>query len=479
MFGLMTITTMEIFLASEQLGRSFPIFQDRNDIRWGQAWQERIDQSLLEVTFLMPVLTPSFFNSPPCINEFKAFHLKEKQFGFNQLILPVYYVDCDQLAPGYAEKKDPVADALRSRQWTDWRDKRFKNSSDPEVAAALAFMAKEIKAAMGKLEEELDAEMLSQPTNPSHKIRSIKVPNAYKLDSRQLSEISSVKIPEVRMEDGASHVSGAQPPEEMYCAYTKKFDEIVRAKELISSDELFILNRVLSKKTSKITNALLPKHSAPFEHSSAVILLLDNSGSMRGEPIKNLAAHTLILTEWLEARGAAVEVLGYTTRAWKGGMSLQLWRSDGKPSNPGRLNDLRHIIYKDFEEPAREAVPNFGVMLREGILKENIDGEALLWAYSRIIARPEVRKLVVIFSDGAPVDDMTLSVNSGSFLERHFRSSVRYIESSNDVELLGVGFGHNISRYVSKAIDFPNPEKIDGSLFKAVDESLTRKCLAV
>ena len=179
----------------------------------------------------------------------------------------------------------------------------------------------------------------------------------------------------------------------------------------------------------------------------AIMFLIDNSGSMRGEKIQGIACWMSIISGILAQFNISTEVAGFTTRAWKGGSSRELWKRDGMPANPGRLNDVRYIIYKNFEQTQQEADTNFGLMLREGLLKENIDGEALLWGYFRLLARSEKRKILIMISDGAPVDDSTLSVNPGSFLDAHCRATVNWIRSGADIELYGVGIERDASRY--------------------------------
>jgi len=183
-----------------------------------------------------------------------------------------------------------------------------------------------------------------------------------------------------------------------------------------------------------------------------VTLLIDNSGSMRGRPITIAALCADILSRTLERCSVKVEVLGFTTKNWKGGKSREAWAKTDKLKNPGRLNDLRHIIYKGADTHWRQAKNNIGLMLKEGLLKENIDGEAISWAYNRIKKRKEERKILMVISDGAPVDDSTLSVNSGDFLEKHLKKMVKFIENKSDVEILAIGIGHDVSRYYDKAI---------------------------
>ncbi|TIL59286.1 MAG: cobaltochelatase subunit CobT [Mesorhizobium sp.] len=197
---------------------------------------------------------------------------------------------------------------------------------------------------------------------------------------------------------------------------------------------------------------------------TVVTLVLDNSGSMRGRPITVAATCADILARTLERCGVSVEILGFTTRAWKGGQAREKWLKEGKPPNPGRLNDLRHIIYKSADHPLRRARRNLGLMMREGLLKENIDGEALLWAHNRLIARPEQRKILMMISDGAPVDDSTLSVNPGNYLERHLRAVIELIETRSPVELLAIGIGHDVTRYYRRAVTIVDAEELAGAM---------------
>ncbi len=203
---------------------------------------------------------------------------------------------------------------------------------------------------------------------------------------------------------------------------------------------------------------------------TVVTLLIDNSGSMRGRPITVAAMCGDILARTLERCSVKVEILGFTTRAWKGGQSRERWVSEGKPRNPGRLNDLRHIIYKPADAPWRRARKNLGLMLREGLLKENIDGEALLWAYRRLVTRPERRRILMVISDGAPVDDSTLSVNPGNYLERHLREVIREIEGRDLVELIAIGIGHDVTRYYRRAVTIVDAEELGGTVMKKLAE---------
>ena len=282
-----------------------------------------------------------------------------------------------------------------------------------------------------------------------------------------------------------------------YQIFTSLYDEIVKAENLENADEATKLRKsldqqligfqdVITKLANKLQRQLLAKQNRAWEFDleeglldssklpriimdpynslsfkkekdldfkdTVVTLLIDNSGSMRGRPITIAAICADILSRTLERCSVKVEILGFTTKNWKGGQSRELWTKNSKPKTPGRLNDLRHIIYKSADTHWRQAKNNLGLMLKEGLLKENIDGEAISWAYNRIKKRKEERKILMVISDGAPVDDSTLSVNSGDFLEKHLKKTVKFIENKSDVEVLAIGIGHDVSRYYNKAI---------------------------
>jgi cobaltochelatase CobT len=214
-----------------------------------------------------------------------------------------------------------------------------------------------------------------------------------------------------------------------------------------------------------------PRHALSFKierdtefRDTVVSLLIDNSGSMRGRPIAIAAICADILVRTLERCGVATEILGFTTRGWKGGQSRESWLSAGRPANPGRLNDLRHIVYKRADEPYRHGRRNLGLMMREGLLKENIDGEALLWAHNRLIARGEERRILMVISDGAPVDDSTASANGGSYLERHLRQVIDWIEKRSTVELIAIGIGHDVTRYYGRAVTIMDADQLAGAM---------------
>ncbi|MCJ2019093.1 MULTISPECIES: cobaltochelatase subunit CobT [unclassified Methylobacterium] len=305
----------------------------------------------------------------------------------------------------------------------------------------------------------------------------------------------------------------ARGPE--YRVFNARFDEVIHAEELCDADELSRLRSYLDKQLShlqgvvgrlanRLQRRLLAQQNRAWDfdleegqldparlvrvvtdpyqplsfkqekdtnfRDTVVTLLLDNSGSMRGRPITVAATCADILARTLERCGVKVEILGFTTRAWKGGQTREAWLAAGKPPNPGRLNDLRHIVYKSADAPWRRARKNLGLMMREGLLKENIDGEALDWAHKRLLGRPEQRKILMVISDGAPVDDSTLSVNAGNYLERHLRWMIEEIETRSPVELLAIGIGHDVTRYYRRAVTIIDAEELGGAMTEKLAE---------
>jgi cobaltochelatase CobT len=300
-----------------------------------------------------------------------------------------------------------------------------------------------------------------------------------------------------------------------YKVFTSAHDEIVAAEELCDPEELgrlrayldqqlASLSNVVSRLANRLQRKLLAQQNrswtfdleegildvarltrviidptAPLSfkeeedtefRDTVVTILIDNSGSMRGRPIMVAAVCADILARTLERCGVKTEILGFTTRAWKGGQSREDWLKAGKPPQPGRLNDLRHIIYKAADAPWRRARRNLGLMMREGLLKENIDGEALIWAHQRLIGRPEQRRILMVISDGAPVDDSTLSVNSGHYLERHLREVIAEIESKSPVQLIAIGIGHDVTRYYRRAVTIVDVEQLAGAIVEQLAE---------
>ncbi len=296
-----------------------------------------------------------------------------------------------------------------------------------------------------------------------------------------------------------------------YKAYTQAFDEVIAASELCDEDELTRLRAYLDAQlkglqgiVTKLANRLQrrlmaqqnrswdfdqeeglldaarlarvvisPGHSLSYKverevefKDTIVTLLIDNSGSMRGRPISIAAISADVMARTLERCGVKTEILGFTTRAWKGGQSREAWLAGGKPAQPGRLNDLRHIVYKKADEPYRHARKNLGLMMREGLLKENIDGEALLWAHQRLLGRQEDRRILMVISDGAPVDDSTLSVNNAGYLELHLRKVIDWIERLSPVQLVAIGIGHDVTRYYRRAVTIMDVEQLGGTMIE-------------
>jgi cobaltochelatase CobT len=296
-----------------------------------------------------------------------------------------------------------------------------------------------------------------------------------------------------------------------YKVFTDQFDEVVAASDLCDEEELTRLRSyldaqlkglqgVVTKLANRLQRRLMAQQNRSWDFDqeeglldaarlarvvvspgsslsykverdvefkdTVVTLLLDNSGSMRGRPISIAAISADVLARTLERCGVKTEILGFTTRAWKGGQSRETWLAGGKPGSPGRLNDLRHIVFKKADEPWRRARKNLGLMMREGLLKENIDGEALLWAHSRLLARQEDRRVLMVISDGAPVDDSTLSVNSAGYLEAHLRKVIQWIEGKSPVQLVAIGIGHDVTRYYRRAVTIMDAEQLGGTIIE-------------
>ena len=307
-----------------------------------------------------------------------------------------------------------------------------------------------------------------------------------------------------------------------YKVFTKDFDEIEKAENLEEPDEILKLRKNLDqqlinfkdliiKLANKLQRQLMAKQNRSWDFDleeglldssklpriiidpynslsfkkekdlefkdTVVTLLIDNSGSMRGRPITIAALCADILSRTLERCSVKVEILGFTTKNWKGGKSREAWNKNGKMKNPGRLNDLRHIIYKSADSQWRQSKKNLGLMLKEGILKENIDGEAILWAFSRLKKRKEERKILMVISDGAPVDDSTLSVNSGDYLEKHLKKVVKFVESKDDIEILAIGIGHDVSRYYNKAIKITDVQELGDVMIGELSNLFKKKSM--
>ncbi|MGH6994707.1 MAG: cobaltochelatase subunit CobT, partial [Stellaceae bacterium] len=350
----------------------------------------------------------------------------------------------------------------------------------------------------------MDDAQLSAEDMPDSAAEAADAPTADMSDDADMGDAETPGEPQRPRHSGANEPRGPD-----YRAFTMKFDETIVAEELCEPEELDRLRSYLDKQlshlqgvVSRLANRLQrrlmaqqnrswefdleegqldparlsrivadPLHPLSFKaekdtefRDTVVTLLLDNSGSMRGRPITVAATCADILARTLERCGVKVEILGFTTRAWKGGQSREQWLTAGKPANPGRLNDLRHIVYKSADAPWRRARKNLGLMMREGLLKENIDGEALDWAHKRLLGRTEQRKILMMISDGAPVDDSTLSVNPGNYLERHLRWVIEEIETRSPVELIAIGIGHDVTRYYRRAVTIVDAEELGGAM---------------
>ncbi len=349
----------------------------------------------------------------------------------------------------------------------------------------------------------------------------------------QISIDGSYDVNEFRMDENSMEADSSEQNMEQvnqkisleginkdYKIFTDKFDQTEKAEKLDSKDEITKLRKnldqqllefqdIITKLANKLQRELLAKQNRSWEFDleeglldsskltrviidpynslsfkkekdqefkdTVVSLLIDNSGSMRGRPITIAALCADILSRTLERCSVKVEILGFTTKNWKGGQSREYWNTNKKPKNPGRLNDLRHIIFKNADTPWRQSKANIGLMLKEGLLKENIDGEAISWAYNRLKKRGEERKILMVISDGAPVDDSTLSVNSGDYLEKHLKKVVKFIEEKSDIEVLAIGIGHDVSRYYKKAIKISDVQELGDVMTRELSDLFKSK----
>ena len=371
-----------------------------------------------------------------------------------------------------------------------------------------------------KPEDKNDAEQEQSDSGQQSMEKAEDSDTAETADETEMEESSEDQSMQETDGDGPADMSNRLPGfdegkhGERYVIYTTQFDEIVDAEDLADPGELTRLRNLLEQQmtnmhgvVAKLANRLQRKLMAKQQRSwlfdqeegyidsaklsrlianptialtfkkekqtnfrdTVVTLLIDNSGSMRGRPIAIAAMCTDILAKTLERCGVKVEILGFTTRAWKGGKARDLWIEHGRPNHPGRLNDLRHIVYKNADAPLRRARKNLGLMLKEGILKENIDGEALVWAHNRLARRPEQRKILMVISDGAPVDDSTLSVNPANILERDLRNVIAWIEGLKQVELTAIGIGHDVTRYYSRALTITDADELASALINRIE----------
>jgi cobaltochelatase CobT len=408
---------------------------------------------------------------------------------------------------------DAIHDLLDSLEMGDERSRDSEEQEDEEGQddqqqnQGEDGESKESEDAEGMSMEEME---VSSEDMPDGAAEAMDAPSADMPDDADMGDSEAANEPWRPRQHGQNEPKGPD-----YKPYTAKFDETIAAEDLCEPDELDRLRGYLDKQlshlqgvVSRLANRLQrrlmaqqnrawefdleeglldpsrlpriimdPLHALSFKkekdttfRDTVVTLLLDNSGSMRGRPITVAATCADILARTLERCGVKVEILGFTTRAWKGGQSREAWLSGGKPPNPGRLNDLRHIIYKSADAPWRRARKNLGLMMREGLLKENIDGEALDWAHKRLLARTEQRKILMMISDGAPVDDSTLSVNPGNYLERHLRWVIEEIETRSPVELIAIGIGHDVTRYYRRAVTIVDAEELGGVMTEKLAE---------
>jgi len=415
---------------------------------------------------------------------------------------------------------DVVHDLLDSLEMGDERSRDSEDESEEEGESDQQSQGEEGEAqesedADGMSMEEMEVSAEDLPDGASE---ATDAPSAEMSDDAEMGDSEAPAEPRRPRRHGANEPRGPE-----YRPFIGKFDEIVGAEDLCEPEELERLRGYLDKQLShlqgvvaRLANRLQrrlmaqqnrawefdleeglldparlpriiidPLHALSFKREkettfrdTVVTLLLDNSGSMRGRPITVAATCADILARTLERCGVKVEILGFTTRAWKGGQSREAWLAGGKPANPGRLNDLRHIIYKSADAPWRRARKNLGLMMREGLLKENIDGEALDWAHKRLLARTEQRKILMMISDGAPVDDSTLSVNPGNYLERHLRWVIEEIETRSPVELIAIGIGHDVTRYYRRAVTIVDAEELGGVMTEKLAELFEEQAAA-
>ncbi len=414
---------------------------------------------------------------------------------------------------------ETVRDLLVSLDMGDQLGPDLDNDEDDEGEDAEG-APEHSEAARGEAEQELQESAEQQETEITGEEDDSSEANDSDVTAEDFAEEDSAADREPSGEARRPDFGARNEPQTDYKIFSTKHDETVHAEDLCPPEELERLRAFLDKQlatlhgaVARLANRLQRRLLAqqlrawdfdleegildparlsrvvmdPFAplsfkqeretafRDTVVTLLLDNSGSMRGRPITVAATCADILARTLERCGVKVEILGFTTRAWKGGQSREEWLRAGKPAHPGRLNDLRHIVYKSADAPWRRVRRNLALMMREGLLKENIDGEALDWAHRRLLARPEQRRILMVISDGAPVDDATLSVNSGNYLERHLRFMIEQIEQRSPVELIAIGIGHDVTRYYSRAVTIVDAEELAGVMTEKLAELFEEK----
>jgi cobaltochelatase CobT len=419
----------------------------------------------------------------------------------------------EQMVENQRRFGDVVLDLLDSLEMGDERSRDSEENDDEQGEnedrqnQGEDGESKESEDAQGMSQEEMEVSAEEMPDGASE---AMDAPSADMPEDSDMGDSEASNEPWRPRQHGANEPRGPD-----YKPFIAKFDETIAAEDLCEPEELDRLRGYLDKQlshlqgvVSRLANRLQrrlmaqqsrawefdleegqldpvrlpriimdPMHALSFKREkdttfrdTVVTLLLDNSGSMRGRPITVAATCADILARTLERCGVKVEILGFTTRAWMGGQSREAWLAAGKPPNPGRLNDLRHIIYKSADAPWRRSRKNLGLMMREGLLKENIDGEALDWAHQRLLARSEQRKILMMISDGAPVDDSTLSVNPGNYLEKHLRWVIEEIETRSPVELIAIGIGHDVTRYYRRAVTIVDAEELGGVMTEKLAE---------
>ena len=411
----------------------------------------------------------------------------DDQQAFGKLVR--HMLSSMQMADDYGDEENDPEQMENPDDEEQPRSNETENEEVEEDAGSDAAPAEESQAAEEQLDEgEMDGAEISDDDMTDD-------------DADQSETPGETKRPNLPFDDFNEKVD--------YNIFTQEFDEEITAEELCDEAELDRLRAFLDKQLAHLQGAvgrlanrlqrrLMAQQNRSWEfdleegyldparlvrlvidpmqplsfkrerdtkfRDTVVSLVIDNSGSMRGRPITVAATCADILARTLERSGVKVEILGFTTKAWKGGQSREQWLASGKPPTPGRLNDLRHIVYKSADAPWRRSRRNLGLMMREGLLKENIDGEALMWAHNRLIGRPEQRKIMMMISDGAPVDDSTLSVNPGNYLERHLRAVIEQIETKSPVELLAIGIGHDVTRYYQRAVTIVDADELAGAM---------------
>jgi cobaltochelatase CobT len=428
--------------------------------------------------------------------------------------------DLDRLEDKIEDQRrfgDAVHDLLDSLDMGDDRSREDEDQSDESKEGQQDEQGADGEAAESEDSERLSLEQAEASAEelPDTGTEATDAPTADMPEDSEMGDSESAAEPWRPRQSGRNEPRGPD-----YKPFVTRFDEIIAAEDLCETEELDRLRGYLDKQlaslqgvVARLANRLQrrlmaqqsrswefdleeglldparlsriiidPMHPLSFKREkdtnfrdTAVTLLLDNSGSMRGRPITVAATCADILARTLERCGVKVEILGFTTRAWKGGQSREAWLASNKPANPGRLNDLRHIIYKSADTPWRRARRNLGLMMREGLLKENIDGEALDWAHKRLLARTEQRRILMVISDGAPVDDSTLSVNAGNYLERHLRWVIEDVEQRSPVELIAIGIGHDVTRYYQRAVTIVDAEELGGTMIENLAELFDEK----